>query len=193
MVKRKGVCGGYAKAMQYLLNRLGIECTYICGDTKEGYHAWNLLKLEGDYYYLDSTWGDSSNTDPAKNKSEIDYDYFCITTSELLRDHTPDSSYPVPQCTATKCNYHVRNGLYFTECSLSRFRQAVERIVYGGGNYVSLKFSSEGVYDDSVRLLVHDGGVNKIIRTFDSGKTRCKTWKYREQKDRYSLELFFDN
>ena len=109
-VKKKAVCAGYAVATQYLLNRAGIECTYIKGNTTQGYHAWNLLKLEGDYYYMDTTWGDRSNTDKSKSHEGIGYDYFCITTEELLKNHTPDEDFPVPLCTATKCNYKVRNG-----------------------------------------------------------------------------------
>ena len=52
-VNQKSVCAGYSKATQYLLERLGVFCTYVTGKTTEGgNHAWNLVKCNGDYYYV---------------------------------------------------------------------------------------------------------------------------------------------
>lgn len=51
------ICGGYSYAFQYLLQRAGIEAIYVTGNVPEGYHAWNYLEIEGQWYFADSTWG----------------------------------------------------------------------------------------------------------------------------------------
>lgn len=63
LVNGIGVCAGYAEAMQLLLNLSGVECKYIMGmaNGPRGYelHAWNIVKIDGEYYHLDATWNES--------------------------------------------------------------------------------------------------------------------------------------
>ncbi len=55
-VNRSAVCQGYALAYKYLLNQVGIECHMVTSDAMN--HAWNLIKLDGQYYQVDVTWDD---------------------------------------------------------------------------------------------------------------------------------------
>ncbi len=58
--KGQAVCAGYARAVQYLLEQFDIPCIYVEGDTRdsdEG-HAWDIVQIEGQYYYVDATNGD---------------------------------------------------------------------------------------------------------------------------------------
>ena len=69
-----GVCEGIARAAQFLLRELRVECTYqwgyVTGEGVNGYHAWNLLCLDGELKKMDVTW------DLAKN-GHISHRYFC--------------------------------------------------------------------------------------------------------------------
>lgn len=93
------VCEGYAKAYQYLLNCAGIENIYVVGKGSGEDHAWNLLFLEGKWYWCDITWNDTGNNE------EMSYKYFLLERSVFENDHIPFSvddeglyySYPLPQ------------------------------------------------------------------------------------------------
>ncbi|MBR7133798.1 MAG: hypothetical protein IKD04_09740 [Clostridia bacterium] len=162
-VNKKAVCAGYAKATQYLLNLCGIECTYVTSDT----HAWNMVKLEGDYYHLDTTWGDGTDTKKEKAQSEaISYDCFCITTAELSRldAHTPVSEFPLPVCTATKCNYHRRHGLFFEKYDFNKIRSVVCRSVDFERFDVSFKFADEKVFSEAKTALIDNAKFREIIQ-----------------------------
>ena len=170
IVNRKGVCAGYARALQYLFNRIGIECAYVSGnaDSASGVekHAWNLAKLLGDYYYIDATWDDHSNTDERKNYSdEIDYDYFCVTTADILRDHKPDKdNVPLPECTALDCNYFLREGLLFDRYSFTNVRSVVRSKVAAGVYTVHLKAVSPQVYRAMYGSLIRGKKLAEIVK-----------------------------
>jgi transglutaminase/protease-like cytokinesis protein 3 len=54
------VCEGIARAAQFLLKELHVECTYQSGYVKDentsGYHAWNLVNIDGSIKKMDITW-----------------------------------------------------------------------------------------------------------------------------------------
>lgn len=78
------VCEGYSLTMKLLLEKVGIETHYVTGKGKEGDHAWNLVKMDGEYFYIDTTWDD-----PVPNRAgEISYQYFLVPASVLKKDHT---------------------------------------------------------------------------------------------------------
>lgn len=56
MVDRAAVCQGYALAYKMLLNMSGIECYMVTSSAMN--HAWNLIRLDGQYYQVDTTWDD---------------------------------------------------------------------------------------------------------------------------------------
>lgn len=58
-----GVCVTYSILFYKAASRLGIQ-TYICyGKIGEGYHAWNMVELDGERYFYDVTWYDTEGYD----------------------------------------------------------------------------------------------------------------------------------
>ena len=57
LLKGTAVCSGYAKAYEAMLDAAGIPNETITGFAG-GYHAWNLVQLDGHWYHVDTTWDD---------------------------------------------------------------------------------------------------------------------------------------
>lgn len=157
---KKAVCEGYARAMQYLLQKCGVECAEVAGRIRKengengGGHAWNILKLDGDYYYLDTTWDDSSNTIQTVKSNDLGMDYFCITTQELTR--TRDLSLnpaDLPLCEAIRCNYYYHNDLVLESYDLDKIKTIAQTAAKARQSSFSFKCKTKAVYTESCQRL----------------------------------------
>lgn len=153
LVERRSVCAGYARATQYLLERLGVFCTYITGTAQvpqgeSGDHAWNLVLCDGDYYYVDTTWGDPVFAGEAESgrKNNICYDYMCCSDEELFKTHTPDPSLELPKCTKMDANYYVVNQMYYTEYDSDSIFDVMSADIREGKEQSVFKFADSETY-----------------------------------------------
>lgn len=159
-INHTSVCQGYAKATQYLLNRLGIGCSLVLGTVDTGeVHAWNLVKLDDSYYYVDTTWGDASYQISGAELQgyvmpEINYDYLCVTTEELLRTHTLGGQIPMPLCDATEDNYYVQEGALFMEYDREQMQKLFQKAMEQGRADVTVKCADIVCYQDIISALI---------------------------------------
>ncbi len=111
LVEGEAVCEGYAEAFQYLLQRAGIQSFVVTGvyenpDTgKRVNHAWNLVRIDGNYYHADVTWDDQ--------EKHTYHAYFNLTDAAMQEDHIFDTpAYELPACDSTEAQYfNVMGGL----------------------------------------------------------------------------------
>ena len=58
----EGVCQSYAIAFYMMATAAGVECEYVTGvatnSSASGGHAWNRVKINDKWYYIDCTWDD---------------------------------------------------------------------------------------------------------------------------------------
>ncbi len=157
----QSVCQGYAKATQYLLNKAGIKATLVTGTVESGEgHAWNLVYADGEPYYVDTTWGDASyrmtteESHEVSNLPVINYDYLCVTTKRLCKTHTIQNVVELPECTAVKDNYYVREGAYFTQMNEEQLAGLFEKSYAEKKAYITLQCADETVYQSMYEELI---------------------------------------
>lgn len=56
LFERKAVCEGCAMLVYRFLSNVNVPCRIITGQGLRDRHGWNIVKLEGKWYYLDVTW-----------------------------------------------------------------------------------------------------------------------------------------
>lgn len=158
----RSVCQGYAKATQYLLQQAGIRATLVLGNVSSGEgHAWNLVQIDGEWYYVDTTWGDASYqakgsaaSYPEEKMPHINYDYLCVTTDQLIKTHVIDNVVELPTCTSMDANYYVREGLYFTSLDDEQLQRIFQEGYEMGNAYITFKCASEEIYDKMQERLI---------------------------------------
>lgn len=188
----KSVCQGYAKATQYLLQRAGMKAALVLGEVKSGEgHAWNLVSIDDNWYYLDTTWGDASYQAVGKGEAysenkipTINYDYLCVTTEQIEKTHTIDNVVELPPCTAMEANYYIREGLYLTtvdeEQLMGIFKEGYDR----GRTYVTLKCASEEIYNKLHELLIVNQEIFHYLDCPDG------VVSYTESGEQYSMSFW---
>ncbi|MDE6904640.1 MAG: hypothetical protein K2P76_06865 [Lachnospiraceae bacterium] len=184
-LSRATVCQGYACATQYLLNHLGVPSTIVTGTAEGESHAWNLVRLDGSYYYMDTTWGNSRYLDDSSQiEKYVNYSYLAVTSEEISRTHVLDSSFPLPECTNMENNYFVREGKYFTEWIPENVGSIFAQAWNQGGGGMSVKFSSPELYQQALDYFITEQHIADYCENISS-------IYYLEDTEQYVLTINF--
>ena len=147
-IGRSTVCQGYACAVNVLFDRLGLQACIVTGNATSEPHALNLVRLDGEYYYMDVTWGNGSyyTNDDALNAT-INYAYLNFTSEDLSRYFTPAETYSLPECKATADNYYHREGLYFDSFDTIGIGSALARGYTGENRIATIRLADHELMD----------------------------------------------
>ena len=104
LIHKKAICLGYSATFQLFMDLLDIECITVKGFSGSDDHAWNMVKIGGEWYCVDTTWDDPVDTQHPDRIPHYSYSithkYFNVT-SDFLRenDHQWDES-GIPEATS---------------------------------------------------------------------------------------------
>ena len=173
LVYGEALCEGYSKAFMYLCQSVGIQCVCVAGYAGED-HMWNMLRLDGEWYHMDTTWDDSGT-----------YEYFCIPDSQMFVDHTIRNSFPVPKADATKYSYSEVMGITTYNDVNSAYNGLVEQAAknYKNGIYETTIYVKKGIMDSLMAKINQQ-------KFFDDLKAKgCNTTGWRSSSTDKSLTI----
>ena len=122
------VCEGIAKAVKILCDELNIWCIIALSEAnpEKGIkyrHAWNVIRIDGQYYHLDATFDNTLSKDDT-----VRYDYVNLSDKQIFRDHEP-VIWKVPACNDGDHFYYKEKKISWTtlEEVQNRTKQAVKK------------------------------------------------------------------
>lgn len=95
LVNQTAICLGVATGFQLLMDLSGIECITVVGAAFNSLedHAWNMVRLDGQWYCVDATW---------ELGSTPEYFRYFNVTSDYMADTNHQWDYDsIPEATAT--------------------------------------------------------------------------------------------
>ncbi len=152
-------CAGYAKAMQYLCDKVNIPCMVVTGENTEGAsHAWNVVQVDGEWYNLDCTWDDPILA--TANYKNVRYKFFLVPDSWIHnKTHMhvneillPNGNYvkyfDPPACTGTSQNYFVKSGNVYNDAAAAEkaIKDQIKNAAENGLRTTSIMAGSKDVY-----------------------------------------------
>ncbi len=158
LVEHKAICEGYAQAFSLAARKMGYECGMVCGTAKNEKHAWNYVKIDGKYYWLDVTW-DENATETATGYAPK-HKFFLLDDSHLMKGRTVEEDVPfVPHCDSMDENYYVKNGLFLESYSFEKVNEIMNAHADEGG--ADMMFADKESYEAALDDLMEQGNIWK--------------------------------
>lgn len=166
-LEKKTVCMGYAKATQYLLNKMGLFCTLVTGnilDEANSSHAWNLVRIGENYYYVDTTWGSPGYNAQGDREDAISYSYLCCSDKIISATHKANEDILLPSCTDESYHYYRRKGCWYETYDKEHICDVLKRDIETNSPKTELCFQREEEYQQAVQDLVEGNLIQEVIQ-----------------------------
>ena len=166
------VCMGYSKATQYLLNQMGIFCTLVTGTASDGTqqgdadtgHAWNLVKIGDEFYYVDTTWGNPGYSDAQNVGVDIFYSYLCCNEDTLAPTHRVNDDLQLPTCWDDRYKSSKNKGCWYETYDRNQIYQVMLQNVSGEHHTTELRFASREAYEQAAEEMVQGNIMQEAVQ-----------------------------
>lgn len=132
LINGQAICMGYTTTFKIFMDFLGVENVIVRGEALDEEHAWNMVKLDGNWYHVDCTWDDFVPDEPGRMPFHT---YLFVTDSVMDVEHIWNHE-TAPKADSDDKNYFKANGLYAKSSFDSG--EIVAKIKNEGGNFAEI-------------------------------------------------------
>ena len=183
LAEKRGVCDGYAKAFQFVLDGLGIPSFVVAGKAMNPVrgifepHAWNLVYIDGTWTHIDLTFDSTVSC-----FSNVRHDYFGLTEHAIKKDHVYQSEL-YPKAEDPRMEYYQRYGLAFSRTK--QFFQYMEELLACGQRIGSFRVVSQRKNEEVTKR------VSELATTYlaSHGKSTMFELSYNLERSVYTIKF----
>lgn len=196
LIRGSGVCDSYSKAYLMLLNAVDIDVERVTNIN----HAWNLVKLDGEWHHIDPTWDDPvySGYETAKLSGAEYHMYFGLPDEIMKLDRSFSAYSSDTIATGIKNNYFIKSGKIRTWTD-PLASQISDQLAQSGYSF-ELKLPSyykleNGKYSKGKEAVVYNISAYAMSITdcsYDDQTLPIK-FTYNTQESKFSGEIMFSN
>lgn len=139
ILNKKTVCAGFADIIQRICADFNIEADFVAANDRQGGgHAWNRVKLDGKYYFVDLTW----DLDNIKKSKTPKLEYFLKSLKDFK--HEEYTNYPQNfqnEFDITKCECNESISYYEEKMLFNKANQNVVGFTLEKLNDIANEFS----------------------------------------------------
>jgi hypothetical protein len=177
LVAGRSVCDGYAYAMQYICEELGIPCVITTGttDDPDTGHAWNKVKIGKNWYVIDAT--ESHEINELKNFSDKGM-LFLADSEYTFSDEIDFDGVEEPEALDDENSYYEMTGQSFSDYN-SAIKYVISKLAGDLPLYVELQITDKAAFrkfenGDFFDSLEAAGGFK------GKGNVNCKYWTFED-------------
>ena len=164
LVRGRAICGGYASAMTLAMRCLGVPCLsttgyYYPGDGSVFGHAWNIIRIDGEWVHEDATFNDADD----EAYTEDFFPNMNLTSAEvfqLVRNdaHRADMKLRNPSSTSVRNNYYIRKGQTLGADWQEEAVSLVQAAHDEGRHAIGFRMLDSAAFEEAARMIESQDG-----------------------------------
>ena len=186
---KNGVCQHYSELFVRLCQHKGLTAFVVGGYTQtngkidELSHAWNIIKVNGKWYFVDATWAGSAVQE--NTRSLFPNQFFMIRPEENIKTRMPFD--PIWQALSKPLKYHEFDKGFVNQVQKGNFN-------YNDSINKHLRLNRTQRYQASVKRIRNNGIQNQIVKNeYALMKRNYKMLLYNQEVDKYNAASVFYN